>query len=75
MKRVLVIDDHDSSRTHLIALLNEIGYKVAAEGASGKLALVMARAAAPDIILMAIGLPVAQVIILADSVLSDPSMA
>ncbi len=57
MKRVLVIDDHDHSRTHLIALLNETGYKVAAEGASGKLALVMARAAAPDIILMAVGLP------------------
>lgn len=52
MKRVLVIDDHDYSRMHVIALLNETGYKVAAEGASGKLALVIARAAVPDIILM-----------------------
>jgi response regulator NasT len=56
MKRVLVIDDHDPSRTQLLKTLNECGYEIAAEGRSGKAALVLAQTSAPDVILMAVGL-------------------
>ena len=56
MRRVLVIDDHEPSRKHLVKILTEGGYEVAGEGASGKLAMAMAKNAAPDVILMAVGL-------------------
>jgi AmiR/NasT family two-component response regulator len=56
MRRVLVIDDHDPSRTRLIKTLRECGYEIAGEGGSGRAALVLAQTSAPDVILMAVGL-------------------
>ena len=56
MRRVLVIDDHDVSRRHLIKILLERGYEIVGEGSSGKLALALARTATPDVMLMAVGL-------------------
>ncbi len=56
MRRVLVIDDHDPSRRHLIDILLEHGYEIVGEGSSGKLALALARTATPDVMLMAVGL-------------------
>ena len=56
MRRVLVIDDHDPSRRHLINILLERGYEIVGEGSSGKLALALARSATPDVMLMAVGL-------------------
>jgi response regulator NasT len=57
MRRVLVIDDHEPSRKHLVKILTESRYEIAAEGTKGKLATELARSAAPDVILMAVGLP------------------
>jgi AmiR/NasT family two-component response regulator len=57
MRRVLVVDDHTPSRAHLVTTLKERGYELVGEATTGKLALVMARAARPEIILMAVGLP------------------
>jgi response regulator NasT len=57
MSRVLVIDDHESSRKQIVATLKGGGYEVAGEGTSGKLAVPLARTAAPDVLLMAVGLP------------------
>jgi len=57
MRRVLVIDDHESSRRQLVSILKDGGYEIAGEETSGKLAPVVARAAVPDVILMAVGLP------------------
>lgn len=57
MRRVLVIDDHQPSRRHLVAFLNSGGYEITGEGASGKAAVALATSAAPDVILMAVGLP------------------
>jgi len=56
MRKVLVIDDHEPSRKHLVKILTEGRYEIAGEGASGKLAMAMAKNAAPDVILMAVGL-------------------
>ncbi|MGH7810699.1 MAG: ANTAR domain-containing response regulator, partial [Candidatus Binatia bacterium] len=56
MSRVLVIDDHEPSRAHLVTILRECGYEIAGEGSSGKLASMLARRAAPEVILMAVGL-------------------
>ena len=56
MRRVLVIDDHTRSRAHLVTTLKERGYELVGEAATGKLALVIARTAKPEIILMAVGL-------------------
>lgn len=56
MRRVLVIDDHEPSRRHLINILLDRGYEIAGEGSSGKLALALAQAATPDVMLMAVGL-------------------
>ena len=56
MRRVLVIDDHEPSRKHLVKILTEGRYEIAGEGASGKLAMAMAKNAAADVILMAVGL-------------------
>jgi response regulator NasT len=57
MRRVLVIDDHQPSRRHLVTILNNGGYEVAGEGTNGRNALALARTAAPDVLLMAVGLP------------------
>jgi CheY-like chemotaxis protein len=57
MRRVLVIDDHEPSRRHLVRTLTEAKYEIAGEGVSGKSALTLARSAAPDVIVMAVGLP------------------
>jgi AmiR/NasT family two-component response regulator len=57
MRRVLVIDDHEPSRRHLVKTLTKGKYEIAGEGASGKSALALARSAAPDVIVMAVGLP------------------
>jgi len=56
MKRVLVIDDHEPSRRQLGKILIERGYEIVGEGSNGKLALTLARATAPDAMLMAVGL-------------------
>ena len=56
MSRVLVIDDHDPSRKHLVRILRESGYKVVGEGASGAAGLDLAASIAPDVTLMAVGL-------------------
>jgi len=56
MRRVLVIDDHEPSRKHLVKILTEGRYEIAGEGASGKLAMAMAKNVAADVILMAVGL-------------------
>ena len=57
MRRVLVIDDHESSRKQILATLKDGGYEIAGEGTSGKLAVALARTALPDVLLMAVGLP------------------
>jgi len=53
---VLVIDDHLPSRTLLVKALSERGFSVVGEGTRGKSALGLAKDAAPDVILMAVGL-------------------
>ncbi|MGE5219340.1 MAG: ANTAR domain-containing response regulator [Chloroflexota bacterium] len=57
MRKVLVIDDHEPSRCHLVSILAEGGYEIAGQGVNGKTALALARTADPDVILMAVGLP------------------
>jgi DNA-binding NarL/FixJ family response regulator len=52
-KRALVIDDHLPSRSFLAQTLGERGFEVVGEGASGKAAAALAKATAPDAILMA----------------------
>ena len=56
MKKVLVIDDHESSRRHLVESLRRCGYDIAAEGASGRVASALAHASAAEVIVMAVGL-------------------
>lgn len=56
-RRVLVIDDHLPSRTFLVKALNDKGFEVAGEANSGKKALQLSVQTAPDVILMAVGLP------------------
>jgi response regulator NasT len=56
MRRVVIIDDHQPSRRRLVTLLNNGGYEIAGEGASGKNALALARTVVADVILMAVGL-------------------
>jgi two-component system, response regulator PdtaR len=57
MSRVLVIDDHDPSRKNLVSILKNSGYGVVGEGTTGATGLALAAATAPDITLMAVGLP------------------
>jgi two-component system chemotaxis response regulator CheY len=57
MRRVLVIDDHQPSLRHLVTILHNCGYEVAGEGANSQNALKLVRSAAPDVVLMAVGLP------------------
>jgi AmiR/NasT family two-component response regulator len=56
-RRVLVIDDHLPSRAFLVKALNEKGFGVVGEGASGKGALRLTQSTAPDAVLMSVGLP------------------
>src|SRR5712692_1437104 len=56
-RRVLVIDDHVPSRSFLIKALNENGFEVAGEGTKGTKALELSIKTAPDVVLMAVGLP------------------
>jgi DNA-binding NarL/FixJ family response regulator len=56
MKRVLV-DDHEPSRRHLVRTLTEAKYEIAGRGPSGESALRLARSVAPDVIVVAVGLP------------------
>jgi response regulator NasT len=56
-RRVLVIDDHLPSRAFLVKALNEKGFGVVGEGASGKSALKLAKTTDPDAVLMSVGLP------------------
>jgi CheY-like chemotaxis protein len=39
MTKVLMVDDHEPSRRQLVESLTRCGYRIAAEGASGKVAL------------------------------------
>ena len=57
MRSVLVIDDHEPSRARLTTILRECAYEVVGEGATGRSAVVFAHAKAPDVVLMAVGLP------------------
>lgn len=57
MRRVLVIDDHQPSRRHLVSILNSGGYEIAGEGTTGKVVSALARGGVADVILMAVGLP------------------
>ena len=56
-RRVLVIDDHLPSRSFLIETLNAKGFEVAGEGTKGSRALELSIKTAPDVVLMAVGLP------------------
>jgi two-component system, response regulator PdtaR len=56
-RRVLVIDDHVSSRSYVVNALTGRGFAVVGEGASGKGALKLTQTTGPDVVLMAVGLP------------------
>jgi AmiR/NasT family two-component response regulator len=57
MKRALVIDDHEPSRKNLVGVLAESGFQIVGAATSGAAGLDLASATAPDVILMAVGLP------------------
>ena len=57
MKRALVIDDHEPSRKNLVGVLAENGFQIVGAATSGAAGLQLASASAPDVILMAVGLP------------------
>lgn len=57
MKKILVADDKASSRELMRTLLEHSGYEIF-EAADGQEALVVARASAPDLILLDIHMPV-----------------
>jgi response regulator NasT len=57
MSRVLVIDDHDPSRKNLVSILRNSGYEVVGEGTTGATGVALAATTAPDITLLAVGLP------------------
>ncbi len=57
MSRVLVIDDHDPSRKHLVSALRTGGYEIIGEATTGATGLALAAATAPQITLTAVGLP------------------
>jgi response regulator NasT len=56
-RRVLVIDDHVSSRSFVVKALTGRGFAVVGEGASGKGALRLTQTTGPDAVLIAVGLP------------------
>jgi len=57
MKRALVIDDHEPSRKNLVGVLAENGFQIVGAATSGAAGLQLASVSAPDVILMAVGLP------------------
>jgi two-component system, response regulator PdtaR len=57
MKRALVIDDHEPSRKNLVGVLAESGFQIVCAATSGAAGPQLASASAPDVILMAVGLP------------------
>jgi response regulator NasT len=57
MRRALVIDDHAPSRKNLVRVLTESGFQVVGEASSGAAGLDRASAVAPDVVLIAVGLP------------------
>ena len=52
-----MIDDHIPSKTFLVKALTGRGFKVAGEGTNGEKALELSIKTAPDVVLMAVGLP------------------
>ncbi len=54
--RILVVEDHDTLRAQIVALLRRAGHYVD-EANDGRLALAVARAEPPDIVLLDLGLP------------------
>ena len=57
MRAALVIDDHEPSRTEISRFLKENRIQVIGEAATAAKGLELAAAGAPDVILMAVGLP------------------
>ena len=57
MRRALVIDDHERSRKNLVKVLRESGFQIVGEAITGAAGLDLASERAPDVILMAVGLP------------------
>jgi response regulator NasT len=57
MKSACVIDDHHASRINLVGLLKQNGYAVIGEASSGSQAVSLTSRTAPDVVLMAVGLP------------------
>ena len=55
--RVLIVDDHPLTRGALAALLEQNGFSVAGEAASGEEAIGVARALQPDLILLDLSMP------------------
>ncbi len=51
-----MIDDHEPSRRQLVESLRRCGYRIAAEGASGKVALALSQACGAEVLVMAVGL-------------------
>ena len=70
-RRVLVIYDHLPSRNFLIKSLNERGFEVAGEGATGSKALELSLKTAPDVVLMSVGLPDIDGIHAAESIMEE----
>lgn len=56
-RKVLVIDDHLPSKTALVKALVERGFEIVGEGSDSRAAQTLARTLAPDLVLMAVGLP------------------
>ena len=54
---VLIVDDHAGFRTFVRALLEEEGFDVVGEATDGAEALVLARALAPEVVLLDVALP------------------
>src|SRR5262249_57589768 len=55
--RVLIVDDHPLTRGALTALLEQNGFDVAGEAASGEDAIEVARELQPDLILLDLSMP------------------
>ena len=56
-RRVLIIDDSIRSRAMLAQALEQLGFEVAGEGASGSEAIRLAQELKPDVLFLAVGLP------------------
>jgi DNA-binding NarL/FixJ family response regulator len=54
---VLIVDDHAGFRTFVRALLEAEGFDVVGEAADGATALALARALAPELVLLDVALP------------------